>query len=716
MNDEVIKEVSVKVKASEKSVISVLKLLSEGSTIPFIARYRKEVTGNLNEEQIRNISEVYEYQVNLLKRKEDVIRLIEEKGLLTNELKDKIMKCDKLVLVEDLYRPFKEKKKTKATEAINKGLTDLAKMIMSFPEKGSLEEMAKKFLNDKVKTTSEALTGASYIIAEWVSDNAYYRKWIRNYVFNNGVFVTKKIGEDENKLYEMYYDYSESIKQIKSHRYLAINRAVNEKVISLNIEIDKDVILNFLFSKIIKNEKSYVIDYVKGAIKDSFKRLIFPSIFREVKGEVFLRCEDEAIKLFSKNLESLLLTPPMKEKIVLAVDPAFRTGCKICVIDKTGKPIYIGVIYPHEPKCEYEKSKKDILDLIDKYNVDIIAIGNGTASRETEAFISDVIKNSEKNIKYIIVSESGASVYSASKLAINEFPNLHVEERSAISIGRRLQDPLSEYVKIDPKSIGVGQYQHDVSSKKLEEGLNFVVSKVVNNVGVNINTASQSLLSYVSGLSNKLITSILEYRNKFGKFNSREEVKKVKGMSDKAYEQSIGFLRIVDGENVLDMTSIHPESYDIALRVLNRFNIDIKSIGSSNAVDKLNNVNLDNLSDITTDKYLLFDVIESLKKPLRDPRDEVDAPILKSDILKIENLKVGMKLEGTVRNVVDFGVFIDVGLKNDGLAHISKLTKSYIKHPSDILSVGDIVSCYVTDIDLEKNKFSLSLINPLEEN
>ena len=444
--------------------------------------------------------------------------------------------------------------------------------------------------------------------------------------------------------------------------------------------------------------------------------MIFPSVVREVKSEIFERCEDEAIKLFSKNLENLLLTPPMKEKIVLALDPAFRTGCKISVIDKTGKPVYIGVIYPHEPKCEYDKSKKIVLELIDKFLVDVIAIGNGTASRESEALIVDVIKDSKRSVKYIIVSESGASVYSASKLAISEFPDLHVEERSAISIGRRLQDPLSEYVKIDPKSIGVGQYQHDVSSKKLGEGLDFVVSKVVNNVGVNINTASQSLLNYVSGLSKKLINSILEYRNKFGRFNDREEVRHLSGMTAKSYEQSIGFLRIVDGNNLLDMTSIHPESYDIAFKILDKFNIDIKNIGTEEVKNVLENIDLDNLSSISTDKYLLSDIIESLKKPLRDPRDEIDKPILKSDILKIENLKVGMKLEGTVRNVVDFGVFIDVGLKNDGLAHISKLTNSYIKHPSDILSVGDIVTCYVTDIDLEKNKFSLSLINPLEEN
>ena len=715
MNNQILEKVSDRLNIKEGQINSVLKLLSEGCTIPFIARYRKEVTGNLNEEEIRQVSEIYEYEVNLFKRKEDVIRLIEEKGLLTPELKEEILKCDKLVLVEDLYRPYKEKKKTKATEAINNGLTPLAKMIMSFPKSGSLISLASQFVKDNVKTSDEALTGAGYIISEWVSDNAYYRKWIRNYIFNNGVFVTKKIGDDAHRVYEMYYDYNEKIKYIKAHRYLAINRAVNEKVISLNVDVQKDYILNYLFSKIIKDESSFVSRFVKDSIIDSFKRLIFPSVIREIKSEVFERCEDEAIKLFSKNLESLLLTPPMKEKVVLALDPAFRTGCKISVIDVTGKPIYIGVIYPHEPKCEYEKSKKIILELIDKYLVDIIAIGNGTASRESEAFIVDVLKECKRSLKYIIVSESGASVYSASKLAISEFPDLHVEERSAISIGRRLQDPLSEYVKIDPKNIGVGQYQHDVSSKKLGESLNFVVSKVVNNVGVNVNTASFSLLSYVSGLTKKVIDLILDYRNKVGKFKSREEIKKIKGLSDKTYEQSIGFLRILDGENILDMTSIHPESYDVTMKLLNKLGINLLEIGTEKISEKLSGVDLESLEDITTDKYLLMDIIDSLKKPLWDPRDEIEKPILKSDILKIENLKEGMKLEGTVRNVVDFGVFIDVGLKNDGLAHISKLTKKYIKHPSDILSVGDIVTCYVDDVDLDKNKFSLSLINPVDE-
>ncbi|MBE6152798.1 MAG: RNA-binding transcriptional accessory protein [Firmicutes bacterium] len=715
MNELIIKEISTNLKVSEKQIISTLKLLEEGNTIPFIARYRKEVTGSLDEEQIRSISEVYEYQVNLLKRKEDVIRLIDEKGLLTDELKQKILSAEKLVDVEDLYRPYKEKKKTKATEAINNGLEPLAKIIMSFKVNGTLEELTKKFLNDKVKTSEEAIQGAKYIIAEWISDNASYRKWIRNYTMRNAIVVTKKKkdAEDEKKVYEMYYDYTECLRTIKPHRYLAINRGEKEKIISVSMDINKDEILNNLYSRIIKDEKSIVTDIVKDAINDSYKRLIAPSIEREIRSEIFDNAEEVAIDIFAKNLEKLLLTPPMKEKHVLGLDPAYRTGCKLAVLDKTGKPLNISVIYPHEPKNEYDKAKKHVLDLIDKYNIDIIAIGNGTASRESEAFAADVIKEANRKVEYIIVNEAGASVYSASKLAIKEFPDLHVEERSAISIGRRLQDPLSELVKIDTKSIGVGQYQHDVSSKKLNESLDFVVSKSVNQVGVNINTASASLLQYVSGLSKKLIDNILEYRDKYGKFMSREELKKIKSMGDKSYEQSIGFIRIIDGTNPLDQTSIHPESYDSTIKLLKELNLDIKDIGSDKLSDTLDEINIDEYtSKLNIDKYTLEDIIKSLKQPLRDPRDNFEKPLLKSDILKIEDLKIGMKLQGTVRNVVDFGVFIDIGLKNDGLAHISKLTTNYIKHPMEVVSVGDIVDCYVDDIFIDKNKVALSLLDP----
>ncbi|MCI5835544.1 MAG: RNA-binding transcriptional accessory protein [Firmicutes bacterium] len=715
MNNEIIRNISSDLKISDKQVITTLKLLSEGNTIPFIARYRKEMTNNLDEEKIRSISEVYEYEVNLLKRKEDVIRLINEKGLLTDELKQDIIKSTKLVEVEDLYRPFKEKKKTKATDAINNGLEPLAKEILLFKTVGNIDSLVKPYLNDKVKTIADAITGASYIISEQISDNALYRKWIRTNTYLYGKIVTniKKNAEDSNKVYENYYAYEEAIKTIKPHRILAINRGENEKVLTVNIVINENKILEYLEQKVIKNKDSFVVDIVKDAIKDSYKRLIAPSIEREIRSDLTLKAEDSAISNFSKNLEKLLLQPPMKEKMVLGFDPAYRTGCKLAVIDKTGKKIDIKVIYPHEPKNEYEKSKKTILDLIDKYSIDIIAIGNGTASRESEAFIADVIKASKRKVEYIIVSEAGASVYSASKLAIQEFPDLHVEERSAISIGRRLQDPLSELVKIDPQSIGVGLYQHDVSNKKLSESLDFVVSKAVNQVGVNINTASPSLLKYVSGITKKNIDKIIDYRDKFGKINSREEIKKNKILTDKVYEQAIGFLRILEGNNVLDRTPIHPESYDIVLKLLESLDLNVNDIGSEKMTNKLNNIDISEYSKkLNTDIYTLTDIVESLQKPNRDPRDEMPKPLLKSDVLHIEDLSVGMCLEGTVRNVIDFGAFIDIGLKNDGLVHISKITDHYIKHPSEVLSVGDIVTCYVDEIKLDKNKVSLTLINP----
>jgi len=715
MNKDIIKKLSIQLNIKEKGVEAVLKLLEEGNTIPFIARYRKEATGALDEEQIRSINEYYEYQVNLLKRKEDVIRLIDEKGLLTDELKTKIMEATKLVEVEDLYRPFKEKKKTKATEAIKNGLEPMAKIMMSFPQKGTIDELASRFLNENVKTKEEAITGACYIIAEYISDNAYFRKWIRNFIYRTGIISAKKKKDavDEAKTYEMYYEYSEAIKEIKPHRVLAINRAENEKIINVSIEVDTKKILEFLEEKVIKNKESFVWSYIVKAIEDSYKRLIEPSVNREIRADLTEKAEVVAIDNFSKNLENLLLQPPMKDKMVLGFDPAYRTGCKLAVIDYTGKKIDIKVIYPHEPKREYEKSKLIVLDLINKYNIDIVAIGNGTASRESEAFIVDVIKEAKRKVEYIIVSEAGASVYSASKLAISEFPDLHVEERSAISIGRRLQDPLAELVKIDPESIGVGLYQHDVSNKKLSESLDFVVSKAVNSVGVNINTASPSLLKYVSGITKKNIDKIIEYRDTKGKIKSRNEIKKAKLLSDKVYEQAIGFLRVVDGDNILDVTDIHPESYKATISLLEMLNCSVQDIGTDKLNIALDNVDLNQFSQkLNIDIYTLEDIIKSLKKPNRDPRDEMAKPILKSDILHIEDLRKGMKLQGTVRNVVDFGVFIDIGLKNDGLAHISKLTDKYIKHPMEVVSVGDIVDCYVDDIFLDKNKVALSLLEP----
>lgn len=707
MNEQIIKEITQNLNIKETQVSKTLKLLEEGNTIPFIARYRKEVTGNLDEEQIRKISEVYEYGQNLLKRKEDVIRLIDEKGLLTDELKVKIMQATKLVEVEDLYRPYKEKKKTKATEAIKNGLEPLAKLIMSYPKEINFD----KFLNENVKTKEDAIEGASYIIAEWTSDNASYRKYIRRYMYNNGKLVTKlkKNAIDENKTYEMYYDFTETLKYAKAYRIMAINRAEKEKVITVNLDVDDEHIINYLKEKIIKKESSY--NYIiENAIKDSYKRLIKPSVEREIRSEITEKAEDEATKNFSLNLENLLMQPPMKGKMVLGFDPAYRTGCKLAVVDETGKMLDISVIYPHEPKCEKEKSKKILLDLIKKYKIDIIAIGNGTASRESEAFVADTIKEADHKVEYILVSEAGASVYSASKLAIEEYPDLHVEQRSAISIARRLQDPLSELVKIDPESIGVGMYQHDVAPKKLSDSLGFVVTKSVNNVGVNINTASSSLLKYVSGLTKTNINKILKYRSDHGKFQNRDELKKL--LTPKTYTQSIGFLRIPEGTNILDATSIHPESYDITLNLLKLLNLDLKNIGTEEFNKKLDIDIAEYAKKLNTDVYTLEDIIKSLQKPNRDPRDDMPKPLLKSDVLHLEDLKPGMKLQGTVRNVTPFGAFIDIGIKNDGLAHISKLTNKYIKHPSEVVSVGDIVDCYVDEIYPEKHKVSLSLIKP----
>ena len=712
MNEDIINGICESLNIRKEQAQSVLNLLSEGNTIPFIARYRKEATGALDEEQIRKINEVYEYEVNLLKRKEDVIRLIDEKGLLTDEIKQNIMNAKKLVEVEDIYAPYKEKKKTKATEAIKNGLEPLAKIIMSFPSNFN-DESVKKFLNENVKTVEDAITGAKYIIAEWISDNAYYRKWIRSYYFKNATITSKlkKNANDENKVYEMYYDFSESVKHIKPHRVLAINRGENEKILSVSIDVNDEDILSYLESKLIKKE-SPVKEYVVDAIKDSYKRLIKPSMEREIRSELTVQSEDVSIEVFKGNLENLLLIAPMKEKTVLGFDPAFRTGCKLAVVDPTSKVLNISVIYPHEPHNKWEESKKVLKDLISKYHVDIIAIGNGTASRESEKLVSETLKEIN-NCKYAIVSEAGASVYSASPLAIQEFPDLTVEKRSAVSIARRLQDPLNELVKIDPKSIGVGQYQHDVSQKKLAESLDFTVTKCVNNVGVNINTASPSILKYISGLTKTSIDKIIKYREENGKIKSREELKKKKLLNDKVYEQSIGFMRVIDGDNPLDKTNIHTESYDKTLKLLNHLSLTTNDLGTEKLIkelDKLNVTDTSKLLDI--DIYTLNDIIESLKQPNRDFRDDYDMPLLKSDILTIDNLKPGMKLEGTVRNVVDFGAFIDIGLHNDGLVHISKITNKFIKHPSEVLSVGDIVTCYVIDINKDKEKVSLSLIDP----
>lgn len=709
MNEQIIKDIANNLNIKVFQVENTLKLLEEGSTIPFIARYRKEATSGLDEKKIKEISDVYKYQVNLLKRKDDVIRLIDEKNLLTEELKNKILSCTKLVDIEDLYRPYKEKKKTKATDAINNGLEGLAKIIMSFPNK-SLEEIINNYTSCKVTTYNEKYEGVMYIIAEWISDNANYRKYIRNYIFNNGFIVSKvkKDGKDEYKTYEMYYDYNERIKYIKSHRVLALNRGEEEKVLNVKLTIDDDKIISYLENKIIKYDYP-CSSLIKDAIKDSYKRLIFPSIEREIRSDLTILANKVAIDNFSSNVSNLLLTPPMKEIRVLGFDPAFRTGCKLAVLDKNGSVLSIDKIYPHEPHNKIKESEIKIVELVNKYNIDVIAIGNGTASRESERFIANTIKNNSLNCKYVIVSEAGASVYSASDLAIKEFPNLDVAERSAISIGRRLQDPLSELVKIDPKSIGVGLYQHDLKQKELDEALDFAVGSVVNSVGVNINTASPSLLKYISGLTFKTITNIINEKERLHKFTSRMELKKI--LSDKVFEQAIGFIRINDASNVLDRTKIHPESYEKTYNLLKYLNLSVEDIGTPKIKEVLNNVVISNIEDeLKIDKWTLEDIISCLKEPLRDPREDYSAPVLKEDILTIDDLKVGMKLQGVVRNVVDFGAFIDIGLHNDGLVHISQITSKYIKHPSEVLTVGDIVDCYVKEIYKDKEKVSLTLI------
>jgi len=705
MSNNIIEQLASTLKISTKQIEEVLSLLSEGATIPFIARYRKERTGNLNEDQIRAIEEQYKYQENLLKRKEDVIRLIDEKGLLTEEIRNSVLACSKLTEIEDVYRPYKEKKKTKATEAIKAGLEPLAKKIMAFPTKGSMETLASGYNMD----VDKALEGASYIIAEWISDNANTRKYIRNYVYNNGLITSKLKPKavDENKLYEMYYNFSERIKYAKHFHILAMNRGEEKKILSVGLEYDLDYIQANQENKWIKNKESYVVDVVKASIKDSLKRLIMPSIEREIRSELTDNASKKAIETFQANLENLLLTRPVKNSRVLGVDPAFRTGCKLAVLDYSGALLEIAVIYPHEPHNDKAGSAKKMLELIDKYNIDLIAIGNGTASRESEKFVSEVIKGTK--VKYVIVSEAGASVYSASPLAKEEFPDLTVEKRSAVSIGRRIQDPLSELVKIDPKSIGIGEYQHDVNQKELNESLDFTVSKVVNEVGVNVNTASKSILKYISGLTKSVIEKIYKAKEERA-FTSREDLKNVKGISDKVYEQAVGFLR-VKGVNPLDNTGIHPESYELTNRLLKELNLDIKDINNTTFKDVLSKANVKELSTkLESDTFTIEDIIKELSTPGLDPRDSLEAPILKSDILELKDLKVGMELQGTVRNVTSFGAFVDIGLHDDGLVHISKMAKTFVKDPKEVVNVGDIVTVYVCDVDKDKQKVALSLI------
>ncbi len=722
MKASVIKDLVKSLGVEEKKIQTVLTLL-EDNTVPFIARYRKEMTGGLDEEQIRDIEQAYTYEKNLLERKEDVIRLIDEKGLLTDELKQEILNAEKLVDVEDLYRPYKEKKKTKATIAIKNGLEPLATFILTYPTEAALREKGETFINENVETVDAAIEGALHIIAEQVSDLPKARKWIRRHTEQHGLLVAKKKKDatDEKGVYEMYYAYDSPLRQTKLFRVLALNRAEKEKVLTVKIDAPESDIIAYLTRIFIGSKQGETRPLIEAAITDAYKRLIKPSIEREIRANLSEKAETQAMHIFSENLRGLLLQPPMKDKRILGIDPAFRTGCKLAAIDETGSVLSIDVIYPHQKSKEenvnqkrIDASAKKVLDMVENHNIDIIAIGNGTASRETEAFIAETIKDSTRKVFYVIVNEAGASVYSASELAKEEFPSLQVEERSAASIARRLQDPLSELVKIDPRSIGVGQYQHDVSQSKLTEQLNFVVETVVNQVGVNVNTASYAILEHVSGLSKKVAKNIVSYRKENGAFTKRTQIMKVSGLGKKSYEQAVGFLRIFDGENPLDKTSIHPESYHIADAILKAHNATKSMVGTEELKQALQVVDIKPLAEsLNAGIPTVEDIIEALKSPLWDPRDDIEAPLLKSDALTLEDLKPGMGLQGTVRNVVDFGVFVDCGVKEDGLVHISQLRKGFVKHPLDVVGVGDIVKVWVKSVDLKRGRLQLTMI---EEN
>ena len=716
MDNSLIETIVSKYQFSEKQIKAVLKLLKENNTVPFIARYRKEATGGLDEVEIKQINDEYNYMLNLQKRKEEVIHNIDQQGLLTSELKQDILTQTKLQRVEDLYRPYKQKKKTRATEAKRKGLEDLADWFSQSKLDTKIEDKAQLFLNDEVTTIEDAIEGAKDIIAERISDNPQYRSKILKDVYNQGLIVSskKKKAEDEKQTFSMYYDYNEPIKRIANHRVLAMNRGEKEKVLSIKIDFDTTRIQREIANVEIKTQNE-ATPFIKEAIQDSLKRLILPSIEREIRGDLTQNAESHAIDVFSENLRNLLLQPPMKGKQILGVDPAFRTGCKLAVVNPFGTFIAKGVIYPHPPISKVEEAEKELVKVISDYNIELLAIGNGTASRETEQFVAKVIKKYQLQAQFIIVNEAGASVYSASEIARQEFPDFQVEERSAVSIGRRVQDPLSELVKIDPKSIGVGQYQHDVNQKDLSSALTFVVETAVNQVGVDVNTASKSLLQYVSGLTSTIAQNIIDYREENGPIKHHKEISSIKRLGAKTFEQSIGFLRIVDGEEPLDNTAIHPESYDVAYRMLHQLDLTAQDIGSVKLKNTLSNVNISTLvSQLNIGEPTLKDIIQSLIAPNRDPRDEFETPILKSDVLSIEDLSKGMKLNGTVRNVVDFGAFVDIGVKQDGLVHISKLSKKFVKNPMDMISVGDIVEVWILDIDENKGKVSLTMVAPNE--
>ncbi|WP_369795251.1 Tex family protein [Sporosarcina sp. ZBG7A] len=699
-----------------KQTKQVIALLDEGNTVPFIARYRKEATGSLDEVQIKDIEDAYQYSKGLEQRKEEVLRLIGEQDKLTPELEQQIEAADVLQRLEDLYRPYKQKRRTRAMIAIEKGLNGLADKLLQFTNE-AVETLAKEFINEEkeVNTVEDALTGAQDIIAERLADDAGLREKIRKISWSRGTLVSskRKDAEDEKSIYEMYYEYEEPLSKVVPHRVLALNRGEKEDVLRVTVGFPADRIIGDLERSVVKRESSPATQYVKEALEDSFKRLIAPSVEREIRASLSEKAEAQAIHVFAENLKSLLLQPPLKGRMVLGVDPAFRTGCKLAVIDETGKNLEISVIYPHPPKPQKEASKQTVLQLLKKYDIKLIAIGNGTASRETEKFIAETIKEVDSDVAYVIVNEAGASVYSASAQARSEFPDLQVEQRSAISIARRLQDPLSELVKIDPESIGVGQYQHDVAKKQLAESLSFVVETAVNRVGVNVNTASASLLQYVAGLSKTVAENIVKKREEEGQFEKRTQLKKIPRLGAKTYEQAIGFLRVPNAKELFDATGIHPESYALAEDILREAGVSKEQVGSAEAIAALNDLNSAELaSKLNVGTVTVNDVIETLKRPNRDPRDEYPQPLLKADVLDMKDLHEGMEMQGTVRNVVDFGAFVDIGVHEDGLVHISKLKKGFVKHPLDVVASGDIVTVWVESVDKAKGRIALTMLSP----
>ena len=724
--EKIIKTISEELGVKYYQVENTIKLIDEGNTIPFIARYRKEATGGLSDEILRDLNERLTYLRNLEKRKEEVINSIDEQGKLTDEILKSVAIAKTLAEVEDIYRPYKQKKKTRATVAKAKGLDPLAEIIIAQEEKEEIKEIAKNYINvdnlsdedkknkDKVVATAEdAIQGALDIIAESISDNAEYRKQIKKICYREGLIVTKAAKEDEKSNYEMYYDYSESINRIPSHRILAINRGEKEEFLKVKLEKPEDKILKIIEKDLIKGETQFT-EMLKVTIEDAFKRLIEPSIDREIRADLTEKAEEKAIKVFGQNSKQLLLGAPIKNKTVMGFDPAYRTGCKIAVIDETGKVLDYTTVYPTEPQNDVEGAKKELLKLIDKDKIDMIAIGNGTASRESEMFVSDMIKEASRPVHYVIVSEAGASVYSASKLATEEYPDINVSIRGAISIARRLQDPLAELVKIDPKAIGVGQYQHDVNQKRLAESLTWVVEDSVNKVGVDVNTATPSLLSYVSGINSTIAKNIVKYRDENGKLKNRKELLKVPKLGKAAFEQCAGFLRIIDGDNPLEITAVHPESYEATEKLLSSIGFDKNDLKNKERLEELRNkLKLLDIAKVAKEieigEMTLKDIIDELIKPGRDPREDMPKPILRSDVLKLDDLKEGMILTGTVRNVIDFGAFVDIGVKHDGLVHISEMSDKYIKNPSDIVSVGDIVKVKVIKIDKERQKVGLSM-------